>query len=179
MLALTLPALSVSDLLSLAGALGLVAGTAGLIMPGERGQGAQMMGQVQQQATYQPRTEAGKAAVAKLDSLLGIYGRFAQWAGQGVAGTEHPLAGALTESTLQALPTLLYGGARIPLGRAAGRVMPRIEPVVEGPRIVPPGETLGGPTEPGKISLRDISLKGMDEPEVGLGQARRSTDLAG
>ena len=71
---------------------------------------------------------------------------------------------------------LIGGGARglLKAGKPGLR-MERIEPTAE--RL--PSETPGGPTEPGMVSLRDVSLGARNEPEIGLGQARRASDIAG
>ena len=99
------------------GVAGLGAGVTGLVLPGEAGQGARYMQQVQDLMSYQPRIRMGQQLTDALLWLPEKLSQFSRWAGEKVAGTEHPFLGALTEQTLNFAPMLLAGGARVPLGR--------------------------------------------------------------
>lgn len=94
-----------------AGTAGLGAGAAGLILPGERGQGQNYMSRVQEGGTYQPQTETGKVIADVLNFLPRKLSEFSQWAGQGINDvTESPAAGAITQSALNFAPALLFRG---------------------------------------------------------------------
>src|SRR5258708_6962457 len=91
-----------------AGVAGLGAAVAGMLLPGERGQGQEYMSKVAQAGTYQPRSEAGKALTEAAMYIPEKISEFAQYAGKGVAkATDSPTAGALTQGTIQAAPALL------------------------------------------------------------------------
>lgn len=96
-----------------AGPAGLAAGTAGLVMPGPTGQGADWMEKTQNALTYEPR---GKDAQAAVDTVLAPFqwaGEKAQQAGQFVARTtDSPAAGAVTESAINMAPALVAAGVR-------------------------------------------------------------------
>lgn len=101
-----------------AGVAGLGAGIAGMALPGERGQGQEYMSKVAQAGTYQPRSEVGKTLTGAAMYIPEKISEFSQTAGEGVASmTDSPTAGAVTQATIQAAPSLL--------GRAAGPVVKR------------------------------------------------------
>lgn len=98
-----------------ASALGGLAGLVGTMLPGPEGQGADIVRRVQEAGTYQPRTEAGKAAVEAVSAPMEL-GSQALGAAGGYVGKQlgNEAAGqAIGEATLPVAATLM--GARAPL----------------------------------------------------------------
>lgn len=99
---------------ALSGLVGMGAGVAGLVLPGERGQGQRYMDKAREWlAPYEPQTEAGKNIMQGIDVPLGKVGQATRSAGEWVADkTDMPYAGAVTEQTLNYLPALVSRGAK-------------------------------------------------------------------
>jgi hypothetical protein len=96
-----------------AGPAGLAAGTAGLVMPGPTGQGADWMEKTQNALTYEPRGKDAQAAVGAVMAPFEAIAEGAQTAGQFVARkTDSPFAGSLTEATINMAPALVAAGVR-------------------------------------------------------------------
>lgn len=96
-----------------AGPAGLAAGTAGLVMPGPTGQGADWMEKTQNALTYEPRGKDAQAAVGAVMAPFEAIAEGAQTAGQFVARkTDLPFAGSLTEATINMAPALVAAGVR-------------------------------------------------------------------
>jgi hypothetical protein len=96
-----------------AGLVGLGAGAMGAMLPGEPGQGQRYMEKAAGALTYQPRDQAGRVLTRMATAPFVKLSELAQGAGQYTARkTDSPLAGALTEATLDMIPSLITGGAR-------------------------------------------------------------------
>ena len=91
-----------------------LAGIAGSLLPGPQGQGADWTRKVSEQGTYQPRSQGGQNALSVLGYLPQKLGELSRYAGGGVTDvTGSPMAGAATETLLQAAPMAL-GAAAMP-----------------------------------------------------------------
>ena len=153
------------------GVAGLGAGITGLVLPGERGQGERYMQRVQDLMSYQPRTRMGQQLTDALLWLPERLSQFSRWAGEKVAGTEHPFLGALTEQTMNLAPMLLAGGARTSLGRV--REAPAVAgkgPFVEGTQggLEPTFDLSKAPVmgaemgpEAGRVRLSEVAPQGL------------------
>src|SRR5574341_757951 len=98
----------------------LASGLGGLLLPGERGQGARRMRETQEALTYQPRSEAGRKLSAIATAPMRAMGRLSEKAGQKAADiTGSPIAGALTEATMQMAPALVAAAVRPTVMRGA------------------------------------------------------------
>lgn len=79
-------------------AIGGLAGIAGAVLPGPQGQGAEWLKKIQESGTYQPRTEAGKAASGAIAAPTTLIDELAQTVGEYVGGNEGRLVGAVAPS---------------------------------------------------------------------------------
>lgn len=105
-------AMSIASMIP-AGAAGLAAGTAGMILPGERGQGQRWMQKTQQALTYEPRDEDARGIRDIVTWPARKLSDIAQWAGESAAlKTGQPFLGSLTESSIDIAPSLLGLKAR-------------------------------------------------------------------
>lgn len=110
------------------------AGAAGAILPGERGQGADYMGRVQNALTYEPVTQQGKdiTRIANIPGNLLAQGQ--EWAGRKTTDiTGSPEAGALVHGAI--------GGVAAAVPFLRRRVAPAVEAPLAAGRVEP---TLGG-----------------------------------
>lgn len=111
-----------------ASALGGLAGLVGTMLPGPEGQGADIVRRVQEAGTYQPRTEAGKAAVEAVSApiemgnvLLGEAGGFIgkqlgnEAAGQAIGEAALPVAATLmgARAPIKSIATTPYTGVGV------------------------------------------------------------------
>lgn len=82
---------------------------------------ADVVQNIQQAGTYQPRTQGGQALTGALSYLPGKLAQGADWAGQKTSDlTGSPLAGAAVNTGIQALPMLAGSGLLRPGVAAAG-----------------------------------------------------------
>lgn len=106
-------------------AIGGLAGLVGTMLPGPEGQGANLVRKIQEAGTYQPRTEAGKAAVEAISApmemgnvLLGEAGGFVgkqfgnEAAGQAIGEVALPVAATLMggRAPVKSIATTPYTG---------------------------------------------------------------------
>jgi hypothetical protein len=84
------------------------AGILGSILPGPQGQGAELVGKVQQALTFQPRTQQGQEAQAAVSYLPEQFAKGADWVGGKVTDvTGSPAAGTAANVAINAVPLLL------------------------------------------------------------------------
>lgn len=175
---------------AVSGLVGMGAGVAGLVLPGERGQGQRYMDKAREYlAPYEPQTEAGKNIMQGIDVPLGKVGQATRAAGEYVADkTDMPYAGAVTEQTLNYLPALVSRGARplvdssiAKVGKAASRNARYDETLAAAQKegFLIPSDTMVGKTATsigGKAaSAQEITLHNQ---EVANKIARREAGLA-
>lgn len=85
-----------------------LAGIVGSLLPGEAGQGARYVKNVQEAMTYQPTSEGGKKVMEGVGTVLeNLIEKPTEAIGSGVAELYGPAAGAVTKGALQAAPGLL------------------------------------------------------------------------
>lgn len=85
-----------------------LAGIVGSLLPGEAGQGARYVKNVQEAMTYQPTSEGGKKVMEGVGTVLeNLIEKPTEAIGSGVAELYGPAAGAVTKGALQAAPNLL------------------------------------------------------------------------
>ena len=85
-----------------------LAGIVGSLLPGEVGQGARYVKNVQEAMTYQPTSEGGKKVMEGVGTVLeNLIEKPTEAIGSGVAELYGPSAGAVTKGALQAAPGLL------------------------------------------------------------------------
>ena len=81
-----------------------VAGTAGAILPGPQGQGAEWARQVQEGLTYQPRTQQGKEALEAVSYVPEKFAQGADWLGgvvtDATGSPEHGVAATLAPNAI-------------------------------------------------------------------------------
>ena len=85
-----------------------LAGIVGSLLPGEAGQGARWVKNVQDAMIYQPTSEGGKKVMEGVGTVLeNLIEKPTEAIGSGVAELYGPAAGAVTKGALQAAPGLL------------------------------------------------------------------------
>jgi hypothetical protein len=147
-----------------------LAGIAGSILPGPRGQGANWTEGVQQALTYQPRSQGGQA-VQKIGSFLpGLISKGADVAGQGAAdATGSPAVGAAVNTGVQMLPALLLRGR-------AGKVVENVN------RSPPAPARAAGPAaateEAATAAKRPAGLAGVSEAAPSVEQLKADASAA-
>jgi hypothetical protein len=94
-----------------------LAGLAGTVLPGPKGQGAAWVAKTEDALTYEPRTALGKGVTKAVSYPFEKLSDLADYAGGKVSDKAGPAAGAAANTTLQALPLLL--GRVAPMGEAA------------------------------------------------------------
>lgn len=93
-----------------------LAGIVGSLLPGEAGQGARWVKNVQEAIAYQPTSEGAKKVMEGVGTVLeNVIEKPTEAIGSGVAEIYGPTAGAVTKGALQAAPGLLgFRGAKQP-----------------------------------------------------------------
>jgi hypothetical protein len=145
-----------------AGPAGLAAGTAGLVMPGPTGQGADWMEKTQNALTYEPRGKDAQAAVGAVLAPFEAIAEGAQSAGQFVARkTDSPFAGSLTEATINMAPALVAAGVRGMRPKAAkpGPEMLSAEDKANLDKLYPNKNALDGTLKPDAELDAGLGLK--------------------
>lgn len=104
---------------AVAGPLSGLAGIAGTVLPGPKGQGADWVNKTQDALSYEPRTEIGKGITKAVTYPFQKLADVADTAGAATADkTGSPAAGAGVNMALQSVPLIL--GRAAPVGDAAG-----------------------------------------------------------
>jgi hypothetical protein len=154
-----------------------LAGIAGSLLPGQRGQGADVTEAVQSAGTYQPRTPMGQGLQKAGGMLPGLIAKGGDAAGQFAADvTGSPAVGAAVNTAVQFAPALLLRGRA---GKVVENVNRRITDTPGAARPAAASETAPAAQRPAGLASVSKDAPSIDQLKLDAKAAYKRAEDAG